>query len=221
MARNSTDFNRLPTDDRSASSPAPAVSTIRGEAKLVQRLLAFLEQTRGDALDLPAELAPLADSRFVLPTSATTCLGMGAGPHTAGQVVQRFNALGTLTTAIDTWSSQQPPEQREQLAGYLHAHVRGLLSGVSLESALAWLRPLRTPIPLEVCERLGVSVGTSWGSAVQTLLPDPALAPSHVSAVEAAPLPSPSPTSTGPVPSPAVVPPDQRAHDSLSTGVRT
>ena len=207
MARNnSTDFNRCPTDHRSPSSPAASrVATIRGERQLIQRLLVFLADTNGHTLDVPVEFAPLADSRFVMPTSATACLGMGVGPHTAGQVVQRFNALRVLTTAIDEWA-QQPVEQRGQLADYLRCYVPGRLPAVTLDTVLKWARTLRAPVGPELAERLRVRADSTWGSAVQTLLPDPALAPTPESAVKAAPLPSASPTPAGPVPSAEVVP---------------
>ncbi len=146
----------------------PPPSNISGESQLIDGLCAWVEQTRGASLELPAEFSPLIESRRVLPDAGVGYLRMDPGPHTAGQVVRRFNTLRILVDSIARWSTA-PAQQREPLPDYLHAQVRGLLP-VSLEAALNWLRSCYAPVPNDLASALGIAAGANWAAACQQLL---------------------------------------------------
>ncbi len=138
---------------------------VTGERTLIAQLVAWVESTRGQSLDLPPELAPLLDSHTSLPPQAGGYLRMGAGAHRVGAAIQRIQAQAALAGAIDQWS-RIAPALRSPVAEHLHCNFRGQ---TRLEDASTWLRTSTIPLPADLAARLGLPAGTTWGTACQAL----------------------------------------------------
>lgn len=180
MAHTASDINNTPPRDSVAPPPQ-----IRGEQKLIQELYGWLEDTLGASLDLPADLAPLIDSRAPAASQAVGRLRL-VGAHTVGQLIAHLVALRMLTAAIIDWSAM--PADHPPLEDHLRRNLPAHLDR-PIDHVLKALRNCLAPVPAGAAELLGLPTGATWGAAARVLFADPA------DTDQVAP---PSPAATGP-----------------------